>query len=188
MRRREFIDMILNGISDTFDIYHNYWFEGRKFVIYAYSYNKKDRFSTTDDAKLWDSKCYEHLFFINCDTLGMKELDDLYDFAVNKIEPHFVRGDGKLPAKNHMYTHISFIIITRNQVLPDVEKALKSKNYSKNYMFGARGFSKYNCLWDKMNTIHYLVISFIYNNMIARQSILKIVISVLFCIIKTVLI
>ncbi|HBV47233.1 MAG TPA: hypothetical protein DEF08_11050, partial [Eubacterium sp.] len=85
MRRREFIDMILNSISDTFDIYHNYWFEGRKFVIYAYSYNKKDRFSTTDDAKLWDSKCYEHLFFINCDTLGMKELDDLYDFAVNKI-------------------------------------------------------------------------------------------------------
>lgn len=40
-----------------------------------------------------------------------------------------------------MYTHISFIIITRNQVLPDVEKALKSKNFSKNYMFGARGFS-----------------------------------------------
>ena len=78
MRRREFIDIILNSISDTFDIYHNYWFEGRKFVIYAYSYNKKDRFSTTDDAKLWDSKCYEHLFFINCDTLGMKELDDLY--------------------------------------------------------------------------------------------------------------
>ena len=74
MRRREFIDIILNSISDTFDIYHNYWFEGRKFVIYAYSYNKKDRFSTTDDAKLWDSKCYEHLFFINCDTLGMKEL------------------------------------------------------------------------------------------------------------------
>lgn len=64
MRRREFIDIILNSISDTFDIYHNYWFEGRKFVIYAYSYNKKDRFSTTDDAKLWDSKCYEHLFFI----------------------------------------------------------------------------------------------------------------------------
>ena len=72
MRRREFIDMILNSISDTFDIYHNYWFEGRKFVIYAYSYNKKDRFSTTDDAKLWDSKCYEHLFFINCDTLGSR--------------------------------------------------------------------------------------------------------------------
>ena len=85
MSRREFIDIILNSISDTFDIYHNYWFEGRKFVIYAYSYNKKDRFSTTDDAKLWDSKCYEHLFFINCDTLGMNELDDLYNFAVDMV-------------------------------------------------------------------------------------------------------
>ena len=32
MRRREFIDMILNSISDTFDIYHNYWFEGRSLL------------------------------------------------------------------------------------------------------------------------------------------------------------
>ena len=38
MRRKEFIDTILNGISDTFDIYHNYWFNNRKFVIYAYNY------------------------------------------------------------------------------------------------------------------------------------------------------
>lgn len=29
MRRKEFIDTILNGISDTFDIYHNYWFNNR---------------------------------------------------------------------------------------------------------------------------------------------------------------
>ena len=78
MRRREFIDMILNSISDTFDIYQNYWFEGRKFVIYAYSYNKKDRLSTTDDEKLRDSKCYEHQLIINCDTLDKKELLDFF--------------------------------------------------------------------------------------------------------------
>lgn len=141
MRRKEFIDTILNGISDTFDIYHNYWFENRKFVIYAYSYNKKDRFSTADDAKLWDSKTYEHLFFINCDTLGKEELEDLYSFAVEKIEPHFVRADKKQPPKHHMYTHISFIIITRNQVTDEVRKLIEEKNFSKNYMFGARGFS-----------------------------------------------
>ena len=71
----------------------------------------------------------------------MQQLEDLYNFAVEKIEPHFVRGDGKLPVKNHMYTHISFIIITRNQILPEVEKELRNKNFNKNYMFGARGFS-----------------------------------------------
>ena len=27
MRRKEFIDLILDSISDSFDIYHNYWFE-----------------------------------------------------------------------------------------------------------------------------------------------------------------
>ena len=27
MRRKEFIDLILDSISDYFDIYHNYWFE-----------------------------------------------------------------------------------------------------------------------------------------------------------------
>ena len=50
MRRKEFIDIILNGISDTFDIYHNYWFNNRKFVIYAYNYKNRDKFSTTESA------------------------------------------------------------------------------------------------------------------------------------------
>ena len=54
MRRKEFIDIILNGISDTFDIYHNYWFNDRKFVIYAYNYKNRDKFGTTESAKLWD--------------------------------------------------------------------------------------------------------------------------------------
>ena len=32
MRRREFIDIILNSISDTFDIYHNYWLKGESLL------------------------------------------------------------------------------------------------------------------------------------------------------------
>lgn len=47
MRRKEFIDIILNSISDKFDIYHNYYFNGRKFVIYAYCYNHNNRFETS---------------------------------------------------------------------------------------------------------------------------------------------
>ena len=35
MRRREFIDMILNSISDTFDIYHNYWVESLLYMLTA---------------------------------------------------------------------------------------------------------------------------------------------------------
>ena len=42
MRRREFIDMILNSISDTFDIYHNYWFEGRKLYMLTAIIRKTD--------------------------------------------------------------------------------------------------------------------------------------------------
>ncbi|MGN0318799.1 MAG: hypothetical protein ACI4E1_12785 [Lachnospira sp.] len=141
MRRKEFIDIILNSISDTFDIYHNYWFKGRKFVIYAYSYNKKNKFNTADDAKLWDSKTYEHLFFINSDNLDVEQFNELYHFAIDEIEPHFVRADGKYPCKNHMYSYISFIIITRNKPDDEVENMIKSSNWSKNYMLGARGFS-----------------------------------------------
>ena len=116
MRRKEFIDIIINSISDKFDIYHNYWFKDKKFVIYAYCYNHNNRFETSgDEAKLWDTRCFEHLFFINCDNLDMESLESLKDFAINSIEPHFVRGDGKSPVKHHLYSHISFIIITRNK-------------------------------------------------------------------------
>ena len=72
MRRREFIDLILDSISDKFDIYHNYWFDNTKFVIYAYSYNQNNRFaSSTEASKLWEANSYEHLFFINCDNLDI---------------------------------------------------------------------------------------------------------------------
>ena len=141
MRRKEFIDIILNGISDTFDIYHNYWFNDRKFVIYAYNYKNRDKFGTTESAKLWDVKCYEHLFFINCDNLGIDELDKLLKFTVEDIEPHFVRNDNKLPCKNHMYSYISFIIITRNKPDDNVKLMIEKTNIVKKYMFGARGYS-----------------------------------------------
>lgn len=141
MRRKEFIDIILNSISETFDIYHNYWFKGRKFVIYAYHYNQHEKFETTHNAKLWDSKCFEHLFFINYDNLDEKELDHLCEFATNEIEPHFVRNDNKLPCKNHMYSYISFIIITRNLPSDNVREKIEHSSLRKNYLLGARGYS-----------------------------------------------
>ena len=128
MRRKEFIDTILNGISDTFDIYHNYWFNNRKFVIYAYNYKNRDKFSTTDSAKLWDMKCFEHLFFINSDSLDEEQLKDLVKFTIEQIEPHFVRNDNKLPCKNHMYSYISFIIITRNKPDDNVKLMIEKTN------------------------------------------------------------
>ena len=72
--------------------------------------------------QLWDTRCFEHLFFINSDNLDMHTLNNLKDFAINSIEPHFVRGDGKYPVKHHLYSHISFIIITRNKPSYEVEE------------------------------------------------------------------
>lgn len=84
---------------------------------------------------LWDTRCFEHLFFINSDNLDMHTLNNLKDFAINSIEPHFVRGDGKYPVKHHLYSHISFIIITRNKPSYEVEEAIKNITWNKSYMF-----------------------------------------------------
>ena len=48
-----------------------------------------DKFSTTDSAKLWDMKCFEHLFFINSDSLDEEQLKDLVKFTIEQIEPQF---------------------------------------------------------------------------------------------------
>jgi len=141
MRRRDYIDLILTGISDDFDIYHNYWFKDRKFVVYAYNYNQKDRFETANNAKLWESKAYEHLFFINCDELTEERFNEIYHWTIDNIEPHFVRADKRWPSKDHMYSYISFIIITKKPISYEVSKLIKKSNYRKNYLFGARGFS-----------------------------------------------
>ena len=59
MRRKEFIDIILNNISDKFDIYHNYWFKDKKFVIYAYCYNHNNKYDCAGESlKLWEAKSF----------------------------------------------------------------------------------------------------------------------------------
>jgi hypothetical protein len=71
----------------------------------------------------------------------MEKLDELKNFAITKIEPHFVRGDGKSPVKHHLYSHISFIIITRNKPSEEVCNAIKRINWVKNYAFSTKGYS-----------------------------------------------
>ena len=89
MRRKEFIDLILDSISDYFDIYHNYWFENHKFVIYAYCYNRHNKYeSATQESRLWEMKSFEHLFFINSDNLDMDDASDyVYEFILCSICP-----------------------------------------------------------------------------------------------------
>ncbi len=140
MRRRDYIDLILNSISDSFDIYHNYHFKDRKFVVYAYNNKSNEKFESANMAKLWESNAFEHLFFINCDCLDVDKFNELYKWTIDNIEPHFVRGDKRFPAKNHMYSYISFIIITKEPITYEVESLIKKSNYHKNYLFGARGF------------------------------------------------
>lgn len=69
----------------------------------------------------------------------MEQLNALKQFAIERIEPHFVRGDGKFPVKHHLYTYISFIIITRNKPSPEVAKAIENTSWNKNYMLSAKG-------------------------------------------------
>lgn len=166
MRRKEFIDFILNSISEKFDIYHNYRFHGHKFVIYAYCYNHNNKFETTVDAKPWEAKSFEHLFFLNCDTVDESKIEELKNFAINEIEPHFVRGDGKSPVKRHLYTLISFVIITRNKPSENVQKLIEDTNWTKNYMLSAKGFTNMRlvCVTPK----EYSVISNKSGNVIAE--------------------
>ena len=76
---------------------------------------------------------------IYSDNLDMEQLNALKQFAIERIEPHFVRGDGKFPVKHHLYTYISFIIITRNKPSPEVAKAIENTSWNKNYMLSAKG-------------------------------------------------
>lgn len=142
MRRAEFIDIILNSISNNFDIYHNYNFDGKTFEIYAYCYNHTHKPEQSDELKLWESNAYEHLFFISIDSLSVQELTELTDFAIHKIEPHFVRGDGKHPVKHHLCSYLSFIIITKTKPLPEIQKLIEETSWSRNYLLSARGYTE----------------------------------------------
>jgi len=55
-------------------------------------------------------------------------------------EPELVRGGARYPVKNHMYSDITVVLLSREPVPATIQKVIRQYRFSRSYLFTLRGW------------------------------------------------
>ncbi len=137
-----YLNVLLAKYAGHFDIYREHEVNGRKYTIYAYFSSLGEKYVLLKKAKLWSIKAYEHVFFVEEETLTVQMLDDAYREVTDYMEPVLVRRGEKYPEKDHMYTYLTFVYLCRKTPDEEVLKKAREFRFDRGYLFSTRGHSE----------------------------------------------
>lgn len=142
MENLGYLNRILTEYEKTFDIHREYKVGNKKVDAYGYFNSYSEKYLLVKEVQLWETKAFEHIFFIQKENLDLSTLEELLSLIPSYIEPNLIRKGNKYPEKNHMYSYITFVILANN--IPDLEviKRVKKYKFEKSYLFSIRGYSQ----------------------------------------------
>lgn len=140
MEKLGYLDRILDEYEKSFDIYKEYEIGDRKVSAYGYFNSHSEKYLLVREVQLWETKAFEHIFFIQSDNLDSSTLEDFLSLIPNHIEPKLVRRGEKYPEKNHMYSYVTLVILGKNIDNFKVLERVKRYKYEKSYLFSFRGY------------------------------------------------
>ncbi len=141
MERSIYLDRLLTKFSNSFNIYVPYKINGIEYSAYAYFYTHEEKYVLTQSANLWSADSYEHVLFIDTEVIDDALIGRAKDIIENYFEPEFVRKGEKYPAKNHMYTYLTVVLVGNRFSNSKLISQVKRYRYDKGYQFGIRGYS-----------------------------------------------
>lgn len=142
MESNQYLDRLLLRYSGTFNIYKPYRIAETDFSAYGYFYNHIEKYVLTRDANLWSSDSYEHILFMETDNVSIENIEKIRTIISDYMEPEMVRKGEKYPGKNHMYSYLSVIFISKDKPDKKVIQAIRHFIYDKGYLFNMRGYSQ----------------------------------------------
>lgn len=142
MNANTYLDRLLTKYSGSFDIYMPYKFVGKTYPAYGYFYSHNEKYVLVEEANMWTADSYEHIFFMNVENGDDEVLAEAMELIEGPMEEQLVRKGEKFPAKNHMSSLLTVIILCENYVPEDVAKLVKTYHFDKGYNFHFRGYSK----------------------------------------------
>ena len=124
MERTVYLDRLLAKFGSSFDIYMPYQIHGIEYPAYAYYYTH-----------------HEHVLFIDTDVIDEAVFERAKDIITNYFEPELVRKGEKYPAKNHMYSYLTVVIVGSHYSDSKLASKIKRYHFDKGYQFSIRGYS-----------------------------------------------
>lgn len=142
MGTSKYLEEVLRRYESSFDLYRDYSIEGEKYPAYGYFFSLGEKYVLKKEAKLWSIRAYEHVLFVEVDTLTKDYIAHLNDVMTNYMEPVLVRKNLKYPEKDHMISYLTMIVISNNTPDSDTIKAIRKFRFDKGYLFNFRGHSE----------------------------------------------
>ncbi len=142
MKTADYLNQLLRKYSGTFDIYQPYVIHGKEYPAYGYFFSHIEKYVLVREANMWSCDSYEHILFIETDTVTQTLLDEAHAIIKDYMEPVLVRKGKELPEEGHMYSYLTISLISNHTLSKEMQKAVRRFKYEKGYKFNLRGFSQ----------------------------------------------
>ena len=147
----DFLDLLLEEYSNSFDIQRGFEIGPVKADAYGYFSTISEKYVLTPKANLWSIHGFEHILFLKKDSVTMKDVEDMRSLMSEYMAPQLVCKGGKYPEKDHMYTYLTFAVLCRQTPDEEAKKAIRSFRFDKGYLFSMRGHSEVRLVVADLN-------------------------------------
>ena len=141
MKRTDYLDRLLAKFGSSFDIYMPYQIHGIEYPAFAYHYTHQEKYVLVKEANMWKADSYEYVLFVNTEVIDEAVIEKAKDIIENYFEPELVRKGEKYPAKDHMYSYLTVVIIGNHYSDSKLASKVKRYHFDKGYQFSIRGYS-----------------------------------------------
>ncbi|MGL5438074.1 MAG: hypothetical protein ACRDBO_22285 [Lachnospiraceae bacterium] len=135
-----YLSRILQSYQESYDLTVPYTCGNTAFAAYGHFYARQEKYMLVREVKMWESNGFDHVFFLEVDTATEHTIADMDRIIRQFAEPELVRGGRKYPVENHMYSDITYVILSKGRIEEPILKPIQNYRFGKNYLFTLRGW------------------------------------------------
>lgn len=135
-----YLQKLFRSYGSSYDLTIPYACGGVEFAAYGHFYAHQEKYILVEEIQMWATKGFDHIFFLETETVSDETLAEMDRVIRSIAEPELVRGGQRYPEKNHMYSDITYVIVSSDKIKPELIKRVNNYRFSKNYLFTVRGW------------------------------------------------
>ena len=138
----EFLERMLEEYRKSFDIVRDYEIGGITASAYGFFSTISEKYVLSPKANLWSVHGFEHILFLPCDEVTIKDLEDLKELMALHMAPQLVCKGRKYPEKDHMYSYLTVALLCDHTPDNETINCLERFRFEKNYLATIRGYAE----------------------------------------------
>ncbi len=146
MEAKDYLEALIPYYKESFDLTLPYRLGGQEFFAYGYYFSTSEKYVLTRKANMWRANAYEHILFLNLDTLTMTDFENWKAFLEGEMEKELVRTNQKYPPEDHMVSELTFVFLCKKPVSKELQRKIRFYSFHKDYAFGMKGVCHGNLL------------------------------------------